>query len=202
MPVRYLLSAVVLFGLLAIATVWSGVFSGNAHAGLQTLLIVLDPETDTNDVGTDHTLTATVTFDGDPQPDLTVDFEVLSGGPNEGEIGQDITGVNGEATFTYTGDGGVGQDTIQACVTQIPNIVGQPQDCATATKDWVQPTPTPTPTPSPTATPTQTAPAAQLPETGTQPPAGSGFPWSSVAIVALSALAVGAAGVVMRRRAH
>ena len=64
------------------------------------------------------------------------------------------------------------------------------------------PTPTRTPTPSltPSPTPTQAAPAAQLPGTGTQPPADADFPWLPVVIVALGALALGG-GVLLRRRA-
>jgi len=204
MSKRYLMGGLVALVGLAILAAWGGVFANSARAGNGPIYeISLDPAEDTNDVGTDHTVTATVTFGGGPQSDLTVDFQILPDGPNEGETGQETTDSNGEATFTYTGDGGVGQDEIEACVTQLPGIVELQQlPCDTATKDWVQPTPTPTPTPAPTATPTQAAPAAQLPETGTQPPAGSDFPWSFAAIVALSALAAGAAAVVMRRRAH
>ena len=103
---------------------------------------------------------------------------------------------------TYTGDGCSGQDTIEACI----QLIGVQQlPCATATKDWVQPTPTPTPTPSATPTPTPTppqAPAAELPATGAQPPAGSGFPGLLAGIVGLGALAVGAGGVLLRRRVN
>ncbi len=189
-------------GLIAMAAVLGVTTAQQAIAGNGVFAIVLSPPTDTNDVGTEHTVTATVTFDGNPLADQTVDFQIMSG-PNAGEVGQDTTDLSGEATFTYTGDGGVGQDVIQACTGQIIGIVGQPQECDTATKDWVQPTPTPTPTPTPsptaTATPTQAAPAAQLPDTGAQPPADSGFPWFLAVIVALGALAV-AGGTLLRGR--
>ena len=72
-----------------------------------------------------------------------------------------------------------------------------PSPTATATPI---PTPTPTPSPTPSPTPTQAAPAAQLPDTGTQPPADADFPWLPVVIVALGALAL-AGGVLLRRRA-
>jgi len=168
-------------------------------------VIVLDPATATNDVGTGHTVTATVSGFGSGQQ---VTFEVISG-PNTGASGtcspdaNCLTDSNEEVSFTYTGAGGAGQDMIEACVELLGAIEVQQLPCDTATKDWVQPTPTPTPTPSPTATatPTQAAPAAELPQTGSQPPAGSDFPWFVVAIVTLGALA-GAGGMLLRRRAR
>jgi hypothetical protein len=76
--------------------------------------IVLGPTDATNPVGTQHTVTAKVT-DGTGQPvsGIVVSFEVLSG-PNDGKTGTDTTDANGEATFTYTDDGGAGTDQIQA----------------------------------------------------------------------------------------
>jgi hypothetical protein len=62
-------------------------------------------------------------------------------------------------------------------------------------------TPTPTPTQTPSSTPTQAAPAAQLPDTGTQPPADADFPWLLVAIVALGAFAAATGGLLLRKRA-
>lgn len=84
----------------------------------------------------------------------------------------------------------------------IPTPTPTPSPTATAT---ATPTATPTPTSTPTLTqtpsptPSQAAPAAQLPGTGTQPPADADFPWLLVAIVALGALALGGA-VLLRRR--
>ncbi|MDO8613673.1 MAG: hypothetical protein Q7R32_12765 [Dehalococcoidia bacterium] len=195
------LSAVAVAGLAAVALL---TFAAGRSAYAGVLAITLDPPTATNNVGADHTVTATLTGFA---PGSLVTFAVTSG-PNTGATltcspnANCVTDANNEVSGTYTGDGGVGQDIIQACVTQIPNIVGQPQDCATATKDWVQPTPTPTPTPTPapSPTPTQAAPAAQLPDTGTQPPDGSDFPWLLAAIVALGAFAV-AGGLLLRKRA-
>jgi len=211
MSKRYLMGGLVALAGLAILAAWGGVFANSARAGNGPIYeISLDPAEDTNDVGTDHTVTATVTISGDPLSDALVSFSITDG-PNADASGDcsDAVGCTtdsiGEVSFTYTSDGNAGQDAIEACITQLGpvGVLGAQQlPCATATKDWVQPTPTPTPTPSPTPTPTQVAPAAQLPETGSQPPADSGFAWSLVAIVALSALAVGGAGVVMRRRAR
>jgi len=203
MTKKTVLSAVAVAGLAA-AALLAFVAGRSAYAGV--LGISLDPPTATNEVGTDHTVTATV---GGVGPGWQVTFAVISGpntdAPFTCSVNTDCTTDGSlEVSGTYTGDGGEGQDTIEACIAPLLNIVPQQQPpCATATKDWVQPTPTPTPTPSPTPspTPTQAAPAAQLPQTGAPPPAGSDFPWSLVAIVALSALAAGAAGVVMRRRA-
>ena len=56
--------------------------------------ISLSPATATNDVGTDHTITATVDTDGVPEPDALVAFEVISG-PSAGLVS--ITN-NGECT--------------------------------------------------------------------------------------------------------
>jgi len=73
--------------------------------------IYLTPESDTNIVGTDHTVTATVKDENgvDPLVGRKVTFEVISG-PNAGENGTNRTDSNGEATFTYTGDPIIGTD--------------------------------------------------------------------------------------------
>jgi hypothetical protein len=76
--------------------------------------IVLGPTDATNPVGTQHTVTAKVTdSQGQPVSGIVVSFEVLSG-PNDVKSGTDTTDANGEATFTYTDDGGAGTDQIQA----------------------------------------------------------------------------------------
>ena len=138
-----------------------------------TPTITLDPPTATNEVGTDHTVTATVGIEGLGSPpgegDADVEFEITAG-PNTGDTGTDTTDADGETTFTYTGDGGTGTDTIQACVVDFPEV------CDNATKDWVAATPTPTTTPTPTPT---VAAAVQLPATGGTPSDGgsSALPW-------------------------
>lgn len=94
--------------------------------------ITLTPAEATNPVGTDHTVTATL-FDEnlDPLVGITVNFEVTAG-PNLGETGSCVTDANGQCTFTYTGDGGAGTDTITASF-----VDDQSQTrTATALKHW------------------------------------------------------------------
>ena len=211
MTKKTILRAVALAGL-AILAAWGGVFANSARAGNGPIYeISLDPAADSNDVGTDHTVTATVTISGDPLSDALVGFSVTDG-PNadaSGVCSDDIgctTDGSGQVSFTYTSDGVAGQDAIEACIVELGPPTArvsalQQLPCATATKDWVDPTPTPTATAVPTPEPTATAaPAAQLPETGSQPPAGSGFPWLLAGIVALGA--AGASGLLLRRRAR
>lgn len=165
--------------------------------------ITLDPPTDAKTVGQDHSVTATVTDSvGHPLAEESVTFEVTDG-PNAGDTATLTTDENGEATFTYTGDGGPGTDTIQACIADT-------EFCASASVDWSAPEPTPTPTPTPTATPTPIptptpTPAVrgvtQLPPTGGEPPAGSApaLPWLALAGAA-AGLAVGGLAIWARRR--
>jgi hypothetical protein len=159
--------------------------------------IALTPETATNDVGTSHTVTATVIdLLGDPTADVSITFDVIDG-PNTGDTGSDATDASGQATFTYTGDGGVGIDTIEACF-----LDEQEQaHCDTASKTWVQPTPTPTPTATPTATPSPTAVAGvtQLPATGGTPSDGGSLPWLALA-VGVIALTSGGLALAYRTR--
>ena len=153
--------------------------------------ITLDPPTDTNTVGEDHTVTATVKEGGDPL-DAGVEFEVTAG-PNAGDSGTDDTDGNGEATFTYTGDG-AGTDTIEACVVDFPDV------CTTATKIWEEPTPTPTPTPSPT--PTAVAEVVQLPTTGGTPSDGDSgaLPWLAAIAGAFALVSGGGLWLAYQRR--
>lgn len=77
----------------------------------------LTPSRDINPVGTQHTVTATVTArdkGAQPVPDVLVDFRVIRG-PTAGVTGSDTTDANGLADFSYQGiDTGV--DIIVACV--------------------------------------------------------------------------------------
>jgi hypothetical protein len=97
--------------------------------------IVLGPVNAVNVLGDDHTVTATVTdASGDPVVGVDVTFTVTAG-PNVGDGGSDTTDANGEATFTYTGDGGLGTDTIVACFT---DSTGATQCSNEAFKTWVE----------------------------------------------------------------
>ncbi|MBM4463569.1 MAG: DUF11 domain-containing protein [Chloroflexi bacterium] len=92
----------------------------------------LTPPFDTNPTGTTHTVTATYKLAGVPQPDVQINF-LVTAGPNAGDSGSSTTDVNGEASFTYTGDGGVGTDTIQATAI---DEAGAPLVSARVTKEW------------------------------------------------------------------
>lgn len=124
--------------------------------------LALSPLTATNPVGTDHTVTATLTqtLEATPSPvaGATITF-AISSGPNAGVTGSCVTDANGQCTFTYTGSGGPGTDTIVGST-----IVGGATKSATASKTWgAGPTPTATATATATAagvatdTPTATA---------------------------------------------
>jgi hypothetical protein len=96
--------------------------------------IVLTPLNATNNVGTSHTVTATVaTSLGMPIVGTTVTFTVISG-PNVGQTGMAMTDAAGQATFAYIGSGGTGTDIIEACFID----VNMQQQCAQATKNWVE----------------------------------------------------------------
>ncbi|SFM78666.1 PEF-CTERM protein sorting domain-containing protein [Methanolobus profundi] len=106
----------------------------NLPCGVTVVGISLSPASDVNPVGTQHTVTATITdLLGTPIPGIDVTFNVTSG-PNAGESGIDTTDGSGEATFTYTGDGGVGTDQIVASFydSQRQTTV----ESQTVTKDW------------------------------------------------------------------
>jgi hypothetical protein len=206
-----------IFVSLAVALVLTLASFGGAGSTAQASSVVLidaSPDSATNLVGEDHTITAVVTDGGQPSPDWEVTFNVIppvgeTSAPNEGDNGTDVTDANGEASFTYTGDGGAGTDAIEVCVTQFvgPNGVSSagaitPINCEIVEKVWVDPTPTPTPEPSatPTATPAEAAPAAELPDTGSQPPPGDGFPWLGALALTLAGTAVLAGGWAVSKR--
>ena len=95
----------------------------------------LDPETDENPVGSDHTVTATLTDGlGSPVPGEPILFSVTGA---HMASGSDVTDASGEAEFTYPGTN-LGSDTITACHDANGNAVcdaGEATD--TATKEWV-----------------------------------------------------------------
>jgi hypothetical protein len=98
----------------------------------------LQPEADTNSVGDQHCVTATVEdVFGDPTPGITVRFAV-TGSVATG--GSDATDGSGQATFCYTGPALPGADVITAYADTNNNAVqdtGEPGD--RATKRWVLP---------------------------------------------------------------
>ncbi len=92
-------------------------FAGNAAANSEAhfpdIVLTQEPGTETNPVGTEHTVTAEViTGLGSPWEDFNVTFEVISG-PHVGQNGTNMTNVNGIATWTYEGSI-EGVDGIQA----------------------------------------------------------------------------------------
>ncbi len=103
--------------------------------------IVLSPATATNDVGTQHTVTATVQDDdGDPVVGTDVTFTIVSG-PHAGNTQVVPTDGNGQATYTYTGTS-AGTDTIEA---SFIDSAGAPQTSNQVTKTWESNGPPPPP---------------------------------------------------------
>jgi hypothetical protein len=103
--------------------------------------LILEPPTDTNPVGTQHCVTATVqdAF-GNPTPGVTVRFAV-SGSTTTGSA---TTDANGQATFCYTGPPLPGADTITAYAdTDADNTQDPGEPTGAATKMWVLPVTTP-----------------------------------------------------------
>jgi hypothetical protein len=99
--------------------------------------ISLTPLSATNPVGTAHTVTAAVqNTNGEPVAGRQVRFRVLTG-PNTGANGIIVTNASGRAEFTYTSNGVIGTDTIQACFT---NAANQEVCSNIVSKNWVQPT--------------------------------------------------------------
>jgi hypothetical protein len=80
--------------------------------------LALVPPFDINQVGDQHTVTATYKRAGQAVENEEIQFEIISG-PNDDEpMYSDNTNASGEATFTYTGDGGPGTDIIKATAVQ------------------------------------------------------------------------------------
>jgi hypothetical protein len=181
-----------------------GAFAAPAAAGI-TEFLDLTPSEATNPVGTNHTLTATVTgVEEDPRSNRQVAF-VVTAGPNIGDTGDDCTDEAGQAHFTYTGDGGPGTDTITATVTgscgdlaAVSSLGGQGVS-DTATKTWVAESPAPPPAPPPAAPPSPppaggAAPSGALPFTG--------FPVWIVLLAAAGLIGAGAWLLPRARKTH
>ncbi len=88
-----------------------------------------------------------------------------------------------------------------ATPTPTPSATATPTASPTPTPTAIE-TPTATATAAPSATPTPTQAPADLPATGSQPSAGSGFPWVVVAGLVLGGLALAAGGAVVLRRSR
>lgn len=98
-----------------------------------TPTITVTPGTATNQVGSSHTVTATVLDNaGAPLVGVTVTFKVTSG-PNAGKTGTCVTNSLGQCTFTYSDTGGAGTDNIVATFT---DASGTLHNSNTATKTW------------------------------------------------------------------
>lgn len=90
-----------------------------SNAALVTWIspISLSPTNATNEVRTEHTVTALIEFNGSPESGILVDFEIISG-PNFGEPGECslnadcTTDSNGEVSWTYQSGRRLGTDTI------------------------------------------------------------------------------------------
>jgi len=91
------------------------------------LACFLEPNLATNQVQSFHSVTVTVARGMEPQADVPVTFEVISG-PNAPATGADTTDASGQATFQYLGGGTPGTDIIRAS--------GDGFSCQ-ATKVWI-----------------------------------------------------------------
>jgi hypothetical protein len=110
--------------------------------GIPPIGIALIPGSATNMVGEDHMVTATLTdLFGIPKVGVLVTFEVTSG-PNAGTTGTCSTNAdctsdaNGQVSFTFTGDAGVGTDVIVACFI---NDAGAKKCSVEVEKEWTTP---------------------------------------------------------------
>jgi hypothetical protein len=94
--------------------------------------ITVDPLEAVNVENDDHTVTATLMNNlGDPVVGTAVTFDVTSG-PNAGDMAVVLTDGSGQASFTYTGDGGQGDDVIRAAFVDNRGAT----QAATAAKAW------------------------------------------------------------------
>jgi hypothetical protein len=75
--------------------------------------ITLTPKSSTGGAGGDHTVTANLAKNSNPEPNSPITFTVIDG-PNKGASGIVNTDGNGNASFTYHDAGGPGTDTIEA----------------------------------------------------------------------------------------
>jgi Bacterial Ig-like domain (group 1) len=100
--------------------------------------LMLEPPSGINDVGTNHTITATVTDTlGNPVSGIVVRFSVTGSVTTSGMC---TTNAAGQCTFTYAGPSLPGADLISAYADSNNNNVQDPgEPTAIATKAWVLP---------------------------------------------------------------
>ncbi len=126
-------TAILLALLLALASSLGSTSAGELCVNLDgEFCLTLTPDPDTNPINTDHTVTATITLDGEPLKASDTDtlFFILSG-PNAGETAIEPQVESATSTFTYTGSGGVGTDEIVAIACE-PDFCGEIQSCLEA----------------------------------------------------------------------
>ncbi len=115
------------------------VIAPSASGQTPTIAIDLTPATDTNAVGTDHTVTATVTDNGSPVEGASIHFAVTGDGTPTPAAGNDVTDADGKATFTFS-NAAAGTNTITACVeVNVNQTCGAGETSDTATKVWQVP---------------------------------------------------------------
>jgi hypothetical protein len=124
---------------------WGGQSASAAYyyynPGGGPLLLALAPPAATNTVGTTHTVTATVTQDGNPVEDVTVVFTVTGSVTTSGTCDTDASGM---CSFTYSGPSLPGADMISAFADANGNGTRDSDEpVATAAKAWILPTSTP-----------------------------------------------------------
>lgn len=92
-----------------------------APAAAPDYVVVLTPTSDTNPVGADHTVTATVMdASGALVAGVSVGFNITSG-PHAGLTHVNTTNSSGQAIFTYTGTA-TGSDTIIVDDLSVPGV--------------------------------------------------------------------------------
>ena len=103
---------------------------------LEDVGLLLAPPTGENPGFTEHTVTATLTDDGNPVEGALVSF-LVTAGPNVGDTATGPTDGSGEATFTWLGDDGPGLDTVTAWLDiDVDGVVDAGEPSTTAEKQW------------------------------------------------------------------
>jgi Bacterial Ig-like domain (group 1) len=98
-----------------------------------TYTLALNPPTATNNTGSTHTVTATLTANKKPLAGQTILFSVSGANTTSGS---GVSDGSGNASFSYIGTN-AGTDTITACADINKNGVCDPEEpTATATKTW------------------------------------------------------------------